>query len=122
MHRIVVLLAVAACDLTPAAKLAQDAGSAAPPAPVASTRPALVVAKPVAVAAAPPPVLLYGPAPRPPAPQLVVAAPTQQMRALAVTEDGTAAVSVDVAGSVRLWPALDGTREPVVMAMRRPIA
>jgi len=35
---------------------------------------------------------------------------------IAVTADGAAAVSSDALGSLRLWPALDGTREPVVFA------
>lgn len=52
----------------------------------------------------------------------VVAPPSEAMRALAVVAEGTAAVSADVAGNVRLWPSLDGTREPVVIAMRRPVA
>lgn len=39
---------------------------------------------------------------------------------VAVTEDGLAAVTTDGARAVRLWPALDGKREPVVLAMRHP--
>jgi len=35
---------------------------------------------------------------------------------LAVTADGAIAVSVDVVGSVRLWPSLDGAREPIALA------
>lgn len=41
---------------------------------------------------------------------------------LAATEDGTVAVTADAAGAVRLWPALDGTREPVVVAAHPPLA
>jgi hypothetical protein len=33
----------------------------------------------------------------------------------AVTEDGTAAVTSDDFGGIRLWPRLDGTREPLVV-------
>jgi hypothetical protein len=33
--------------------------------------------------------------------------------ALAVTEEGDAAITVDDLGSVRLWPTLDGTRAPI---------
>jgi hypothetical protein len=42
------------------------------------------------------------------------------IRAIAVTDDGRAAVSVDRASSIRLWPALDGTREPIVIAGPSP--
>lgn len=41
---------------------------------------------------------------------------------LAATEDGTAAVSVDMEHGARLWPTLDGTREPVVIALDNPVA
>jgi hypothetical protein len=43
------------------------------------------------------------------------------IEALAVADDGTAAVSTDVQRSVRLWPSLDGKREPVVIPMRAPV-
>lgn len=36
--------------------------------------------------------------------------------AIAVTSDGASAVSVDALGSLRLWPTLDGAREPIVLA------
>jgi hypothetical protein len=39
---------------------------------------------------------------------------------LAVTEDGKAALTADDLGSVRLWPALDGSREPRVVDVARP--
>jgi len=39
---------------------------------------------------------------------------------VAVTPDGTAAVSVDELGGVRLWPALDGSVEPRVVELPRP--
>lgn len=42
--------------------------------------------------------------------------------ALAVTADGRAAVSTDTTGGVRLWPALDGSREPIVIYAARPTA
>jgi hypothetical protein len=35
---------------------------------------------------------------------------------LAVTADGRAAVTADVTGGMRLWPTLDGTREPIVIS------
>jgi hypothetical protein len=41
---------------------------------------------------------------------------------LAATEDGSVAATADAAGAVRLWPALDGTREPVVVAAHPPLA
>jgi hypothetical protein len=34
---------------------------------------------------------------------------------LAITDEGDAVVSQDVNGGTRLWPALDGTREPIVV-------
>ena len=39
---------------------------------------------------------------------------------LAVSEDGNVATTSD-GRSVRLWPSLDGKREPVVVAMRSPM-
>lgn len=41
---------------------------------------------------------------------------------LAVTEDGRAAVSADQHGGIRLWSALDGSREPISIAGPRPEA
>jgi hypothetical protein len=38
---------------------------------------------------------------------------------VAASEDGTAAVSQDIRGGTRLWPTLDGVREPVVVPMNR---
>src|SRR6185295_18993422 len=35
-----------------------------------------------------------------------------------VTPDGKSALTRDVSGSVRLWPALDGSQEPVVVPLR----
>ncbi|HUJ63481.1 MAG TPA: hypothetical protein VLX92_33510 [Kofleriaceae bacterium] len=54
----------------------------------------------------------------PPPPGVIAAAHDDQIRALAVSEDGTVAVTSDRHGGTRLWPALDGTREPVVVAAR----
>ena len=39
---------------------------------------------------------------------------------LALTPDGTAAVSVDEMGGVRLWPALDGSAEPRIVDLPTP--
>lgn len=41
---------------------------------------------------------------------------------LAITPDGGAAISCDDAGGVRLWPTLDGTREPRVVDVPEPKA
>lgn len=38
------------------------------------------------------------------------------INALAVTADGRAAITGDTTGGLRLWPTLDGTREPVVIS------
>lgn len=96
-----------------------------PPSPITPAEPNglpyLEVPNPPA-APAPPARVALGPAPRPPAPHVIVAPPSQEMRALAVMPDGSAAVSADVGGSVRLWPSLGGTQEPVVVQMRRPVA
>lgn len=40
---------------------------------------------------------------------------------VAVTADATAAVTADRRGALRLWPTLDGTREPVVLGGPSPI-
>lgn len=40
--------------------------------------------------------------------------------ALAVTADGGAAVTADGLGGMRLWPALDGSREPLVVDLPNP--
>jgi WD40 repeat protein len=39
---------------------------------------------------------------------------------LAVTADGTAAITADETGGMRLWPKLDGTREPCVVELPAP--
>jgi hypothetical protein len=44
------------------------------------------------------------------------------INAIAVTSDGTAAVTADLTGGVRLWPTLDGTREPIVVKAPAPAA
>ena len=41
---------------------------------------------------------------------------------LALTDDGTAALSADQHGGIRLWPALDGSREPFVVSGAEPDA
>lgn len=69
--------------------------------------------RPVAVAT----VAVPAPAPRPTPPPLT-AAHAAEIVALAVTPDGGAAASADRLGGLRLWPTLDGTREPVVIRGR----
>lgn len=49
------------------------------------------------------------------------APPAGNVIALAVTPDGGAALTSDAAGSVRLWPALDGSREPRVVRRNAPV-
>ncbi len=39
---------------------------------------------------------------------------------IAATDDGRTAVTVDAVGGTKLWPTLDGTREPIVISTSRP--
>jgi hypothetical protein len=50
-----------------------------------------------------------------PSPGLVAAAHDAEIAVLAASEDGSVAVSADRRGGMRLWPSLDGKREPVVV-------
>jgi hypothetical protein len=43
------------------------------------------------------------------------------IREVAATEQGDAAVSVDTIGGVRVWPALDGSSEPVAISVPAPM-
>jgi hypothetical protein len=60
-----------------------------------------------------------GAAPRPAPPKAppppLTAAHGSEIVALGVTADGGAVASADRLGGLRLWPALDGTREPIVI-------
>ena len=56
----------------------------------------------------------------PPAPAVVTGSHGAPIELLAVTPEGDAVVSVDRRGGVRLWPTLDGRREPVVLHADRP--
>jgi len=58
----------------------------------------------------------------PPPPPQQSAAHGAEITALAITEDGLAAASADRLGGIRLWPVLDGTREPVVIQGTAPRA
>ena len=135
MRRCAVLALVgslAACNVAPAPPPAAAAEAPdpwanpkpPPPSPlIHADAPALpYLALPNPPAPAEPSPRAYGPAPRPPGLHAIVAPPNETTRALAVLPDGTAAVSADVTGSVRLWPTLDGSREPVVVPMHRPVA
>jgi hypothetical protein len=107
----VIVVACAACQ-----------GSASqPPAPAAST---VVEAAPL-----PPPALSWGleppdagtPATREITPTALPAATHgRAIISVAVSDDGTAALTIDSGASVRLWPALDGTREPVAVPLVAP--
>ncbi|HEX7702647.1 MAG TPA: hypothetical protein VF403_18030 [Kofleriaceae bacterium] len=93
------LLALVACGVEP---------TAVEPAPT----PVVIAPKPVAPKPPPPPPKLT------PAIHAVHASPISM---LVVTDDGTAALTSDVGGSLRLWPTLDGTREPIVLRGPVPI-
>jgi hypothetical protein len=76
------------------------------------------------------PVVASAPPPAPPAPIVRSDAAAGGIEAphagpivlVAVTPDGTAALTADASGGVRLWPALDGSQEPRVVAVPEPHA
>lgn len=49
----------------------------------------------------------------------IAAPPSSQIVAIAVTSDGKAALTSDDLGGLRLWPAVDGTHEPMVVNLPR---
>lgn len=51
---------------------------------------------------------------------MIVAPHGAPIVALAITSDGTAAITADETGGMRLWPKLDGTREPCVVELPTP--
>jgi hypothetical protein len=57
------------------------------------------------------------PIPTVPAKPAAGAAHASAIELVAVSDDGNAAVSQDGAGGTRLWPALDGTREPIAVPL-----
>ena len=69
-----------------------------------------------------PPIAAPGPAPSRVTPPPLTAAHGSEIVAIAVTTDGTAVASADRLGGIRLWPVLDGTREPVVIHGTAPRA
>ncbi|HEY0192010.1 MAG TPA: hypothetical protein VGC42_12910, partial [Kofleriaceae bacterium] len=62
-------------------------------------------------------------APRPtePAPLPASAPHGGKIRLLALTDRGDAAITSDELGELRLWPTLDGAREPVIVDGARPV-
>lgn len=52
--------------------------------------------------------------------EVAVAPHAGAIQMLALSPDGGVALSVDELGGVRLWPALDGTKEPCIVDMPRP--
>jgi hypothetical protein len=46
--------------------------------------------------------------------------PSGAIALVAATDDGSAVVTSDTSGGLRLWPSLDGRREPVVIAVSNP--
>ncbi|MDQ3337772.1 MAG: hypothetical protein M4D80_21640 [Myxococcota bacterium] len=100
-------------------------GSASqPPAPTTTTSSVVEQAP-----AKPPPVaLVWGPPADAAAPAARAITPTalppathgRAIISVAVSDDGNAALTIDAGNSVRLWPALDGTREPVAVPLVAP--
>jgi hypothetical protein len=54
--------------------------------------------------------------------RLVTAMPSGTITVLAITDDARAAVTADFSHSARIWPTLDGKREPVVVPLRQSTA
>jgi hypothetical protein len=52
--------------------------------------------------------------------RLIAAMPSAPIAMLALTDDGRAAVTADFSRSGRVWPTLDGKREPIVVSLRAP--
>lgn len=65
------------------------------------------------------PVVPVAPKPAPVAAYPVIAPPGGEITKLAVAPTGDAALTVDSAGEVRLWPSLDGTQPPVAVEVPR---
>ena len=81
------------------------AGACGTAAPVAPPHPA-VARVPATVAPHPAPQPLRA---------SITSSPAGTIEAIAVTADGRAAVATDTTGGMRLWPALDGSKEPVIV-------
>jgi hypothetical protein len=80
-------------------------------------------ANPTTTPAVPPPPKLEQtmiPASAPPA-DVRIAPPVGAIHSLAVTPDGSAALTGDESGGTRLWPALDGSQEPRVVGIDRAV-
>ncbi|MEO8843510.1 MAG: hypothetical protein ABI591_19425 [Kofleriaceae bacterium] len=79
--------------------------------------PRVVVPPPIAAPVPPPSAAMSGH----PDPRMKIEAPHGGPIALvAETPDGTAAITSDELGGMRLWPTLDGTREPCVVDLATP--
>ncbi|HET9990818.1 MAG TPA: hypothetical protein VFQ65_19945, partial [Kofleriaceae bacterium] len=85
--------------------------------PVAA-RAAVVAATEAPPPAPPPPEAAYAISQLPLAPHTIAAVVDGGIADLAAPADGDYAVTLDTSGGVLLWPALDGTREPVVVPAR----
>ena len=48
---------------------------------------------------------------------LIVSPHAGNIREVATTEAGDAAISLDDLGGIRVWPALDNTREPIAISV-----
>lgn len=65
------------------------------------------------------------PVPPKPAPRVIepiTGAHGGAISVIALTADGKAAITADTTGGLRLWPTLDGTREPIVLHAGAPAA
>lgn len=107
MRRVFALCCLVACGNS----ASEPPKSADPPA----TAPSLAVSEPVAFGAS----AAHGDN-LPPPKRLWHARHGAPITAVFATEDGGAAVSIDVLGNARLWPALDGTREPFALPLSQP--
>jgi hypothetical protein len=98
-------------------------GSASqPPAPTTTPPPVLTEAAPLEPVAWAPPAdaAVVAEPPRAPTP-LPAATHGRAIIGVAVSDDGNAALTIDSGNSVRLWPSLDGTREPVAVPLTAPV-
>ncbi|HEY5935553.1 MAG TPA: hypothetical protein VIU61_12975 [Kofleriaceae bacterium] len=107
MRRLVVLVVVVACG---------DATQEAQPPQLVSPAP---VAPAAALQLAPPPVKPAQPPEFRPQ-RLMSGGHGQAIASIALSEDGRAAVTIDTANRVRLWPALDASRDPWVVPLVAP--
>lgn len=91
-----------------------------PPAPAAVRVPNPAPADAEAPAWGAPPDAAEPAAPVVPPRTLPAATHGRAIVSVAISDDGSAALTIDAGANVRLWPALDGTREPVAVPMVAP--